>query len=114
MVSLWGDRPKKPSLREVDENLAAAMDNLYERTLTMSRADFDAYLESERQTVEIVHDSPWNTVEFHSYAESCAYRKPAGKDGIASICTHKGHVAASTGIASCSKSQCPVDPRKAK
>ena len=80
----------------------AAVDELL-HTISMPPAEAEQF----RRSLGIAHDSPWTTVEFVSFAEGCDYRKPAGKDGIASVCTHSGHDAASTGIASCAKALCP-------
>lgn len=100
--------------KDAGDHLDSAVDML-NQTVSMNTAEFaDILRRSREHELTLAHDSPWSTVEFVSFAETCKFRRPAGKDGIASVCTHPSHEASGTGIASCSRAQCPRDPRKAK
>ena len=85
---------RKPTLRETDEMLSEVIADI-ERTASIKR------------TPSLIHDSPWNHVEFSSFASQCEYRYTNGSGELHAICKNPKHEAAGTGIASCNKQMCP-------
>lgn len=90
--SAVGKERRKPSMRDVDEQLFSAISDLEKTVIS-------------KKKVVMVHDSPWNHVEFATFAETCSYRYKNGD--LRAICKHPEHEAHGTGIASCNKVQCP-------
>ena len=84
---------RKPSMRDIDEQLFNAISDLEKTVIT------------KRKPV-VVHDSPWNHVEFASFAETCQHRYQNGS--LHAICKHPDHDGKGTGVAACNKVQCPM------
>lgn len=94
----------------VSDRLDGAIERL-NHTVSMSRADFETMLESDKP--KLVHDSPWNHVEFLSYSDNCQhlYRQDTS---LGKLCRNQEHEAHDTGVASCSKALCPIGRKAMK
>ena len=92
-------RRKKMSIKEVDQKLGDAMDNL-ERTIRMKRDDFF------NERVAVANDIQ-TVVVFKTFAEICRFR---GSDSLTlRICRNERHQdAANSALAICNEEKCPL------
>lgn len=101
-----GDRRRKGALTRWKES-GAALDNAViklDQTVSMNMREFSAAMHGE---MSLVHDSPWNHIEWTSFSESCKFRYKQNESSLAALCRNPEHPAHSTGIAQCSKQMCP-------